>query len=58
MKWIVEIRYENMAGNPAVKKYKVQAPTAHTAIYVAQRKLENLKTFKKTYGGDATKLED
>jgi hypothetical protein len=58
MRWIVEIRYETMSGNPEVKRYKVKAPTENSAIYIAQRKLECLKFYKKTYGGDATLVED
>jgi hypothetical protein len=58
MRWVVEIRYESMSGNPEVKRYKVKAPTENSAIYVAQRKLECLKTYKKTYGGDARLVED
>jgi hypothetical protein len=56
MRWTVKITYEKMNGDLDVKEYKVNAPTEATARYVAQRKLENLKSFKKTNSSEVVPL--
>lgn len=54
MRYVVEIMYETMQGDPAVRRYNVSAANEKSAIKLAQNRLERLKSFKKTHSGNAT----
>lgn len=56
IRWRVEINYETMAGDPAVRIYNIEASNEISAIKLAQIRLERLKSFKKTYGGSAVQV--
>lgn len=58
LKWLVEMRYQTMAGNPAARRYVVKATNPSSAMKLAQVRLERLKSFAKSYGGDAVPYEE
>lgn len=58
MRWTVEIQYETMDGNQAIRTYNVTAKKSESAINLARKKLEYLKDYKKTCNFNVTAKED
>jgi len=56
IRYKVELEYETMSGNKAVRVYAVAATNDKSAINYAQIRIERLKDFKKTISATAVEV--
>lgn len=48
LRYVVEIKYETMSGEEALRVYNVESTNGQSAIKTAQIRIEKMKHFKKT----------
>lgn len=49
-KYLVEVNYQSLAGNPLGKRYQINAKDPDSALSLALQKVKKLKNWAKTYG--------